>query len=250
LKKYMILSALIVFLITGLSLGQEEDNASSLDETMIAEDIAAAGNDSEIVDEAVSENVTVEDEAAIEPAVEEAAIEATPNLNYIWAVYGIEDDRITMVLNQEGEDLYGQAKYEPEGADSWNAVVVGSIIGDKVDLVITALKGDELVSSKLSGIFADEALSGSFFQVIQGQISNRGEFNAEWIDPDTSSYTPAVTMKPEPEPAPEVAAPAATEQTQQPVQLGRSFTDVRQFADQIGPGGDLSGIPPGMSGIL
>jgi plastocyanin len=29
----------------------------------------------------------------------------------------------------------------------------------------------------------------------------------------------------------------------------RKFVDVREYKDKIGPGGDLSGVPPGMSGL-
>jgi hypothetical protein len=33
-----------------------------------------------------------------------------PSLNYIWSITGIESDMINMALNQDGQDLYGQAK--------------------------------------------------------------------------------------------------------------------------------------------
>ena len=81
------------------------------------------------------------------PVNETAASNATrsrvldPDLNYIWSFTGIESDPITMVLNQEGSDLYGQAKYEPEGAKAWNADVMGSVKENEVELTIDRSEG-------------------------------------------------------------------------------------------------------------
>jgi len=248
LSKYIILSALLVFLITGLSLAQEADNSSAMENATVPENITATEEVAAVEGEVASENATTE-----EPVANETAAETVANLKYIWLVNGIEADKITMALNQEGTNLFGQAKYEPEGAEPWNGVVVGSIAGDKVALVLTALKGDVLVSTMLDATFADEALSGSYFQTSEGQISGQGEFSAMWITDDLTGYAPATIEQPEPEPAPaETAVAEAAEETQAPVQLGSSsrFVDVRQYKDKIGPGGDLSGIPPGMSGAI
>ena len=59
------------------------------------------------------------------PAFNESELIAVPNLSYIWSITGIEPGQVIMVLKQEGEDLYGQAKYEPDSGQSWNGVVVG-----------------------------------------------------------------------------------------------------------------------------
>jgi len=67
-------------------------------------------------------------------------------LNYIWSVSGLEPGQVIMALNQDGKDLYGAAKYEPDSGQAWNAVVVGSIIGDNIVLALTALKSDAQVS--------------------------------------------------------------------------------------------------------
>jgi hypothetical protein len=249
----MIIPALLVFLFTaGLSLGQDVANNTSTENITVPENITAPENVTVPVDAAAAGNVT---EA---PAVEAVAEAAAPNLQYIWSVTGIEPEQVTMVLSQEGEDLFGQAKFEPESGEPWNAEVVGSVSGDQVNLVIAALKGETLVATKMTGTFAAEAINGQFFQVSNGQITSRGDFSAMWINPDVSSYTPAVIAQSEPEPVSQpaqtdnVTTPAATttETTQQPVQLGQGsrFVDVRKYKDQIGPGGDLSGIPPGMGG--
>ena len=55
----------------------------------------------------------------------ESETAAVPNLSYIWSVTGIEAGQVIMVLKQEGENLYGQAKYEPDSGQSWNGVVIG-----------------------------------------------------------------------------------------------------------------------------
>lgn len=253
----MIIPVLLVFLFTaGLVLGQDAVNNTSAENVTVPENITAPENVT------VPENITAPGNVTVPETVTEAQPEeaAAPNLQYIWSVTGIEDGQVTMVLNQSGEDLFGQAKYEPEGGEPWNADVIGSVSGDKVQLVLTALKGDTMATTKMTGTFANEAISGNFTQISQGKVSKSGEFSAMWINPDVSSYTPAVVAEPEPCPAPEqaqtdnVTTPAVTTgqttTTQQPVQLGQGsrFVDVRQYKDKIGPGGDLSGVPPGMGG--
>ncbi len=133
-------------------------------------------------------------------------------LKFIWSVTGIEADQIIMVLDQDGTDLFGRAKYEPQTGNPWNGEVTGSVSGDKVDLTVTAQKDNELVSSKLSGTF-DElngTINGNFTQVSQGKIMNKGSFTAIQISPDTSSYTPATIEQPKAAAAP---APAVAETT-------------------------------------
>ncbi|MDM7913515.1 MAG: hypothetical protein QUS09_10500 [Methanotrichaceae archaeon] len=257
--KHMIIPVLLVFFTAGLVLGQDAVNNTSAENVTIPENITAPENVSVPENATAPENVTVPETVAVPENVTEAQPKeaAAPNLQYIWSVTGIEDGQVTMVLNQNGEELIGQAKYEPEIGEPWNADVVGSVSGDKVQLVLTALKGETMATTKMTGTFANEIISGNFTQISQGKVSKSGEFSAMWINPDVSSYTPAVIAEPEePETQPAQAnnatTPAVTagETTQQPVQLGQSsrFVDVRKYKDQIGPGGDLSGIPPGMGG--
>jgi hypothetical protein len=214
----MVLPLLLVFLFTmGLSLGQSANNTSAMDN-----------------------NTTTSASTA-------------PGLNYIWSITGIESGMISMVLNQDGLDLFGQAKYEPEGGKPWNADVVGSITGDKVELILTASKDKVQTTTKMSGIYANESITGNFSQVSGGKIVSKGNFSAEWISPDVSSYTPATIEEPKVEtPAPEPTIAAAVETTENQTTEQKDpksrFVDVRQYADKIGPGGDLSGVPPGMGG--
>ncbi len=175
------------------------------------------------------------------------------NLIYIWSITGIEKDQITMALNQDGNDLFGQAKYEPDGGEPWNGEVGGLISGKHVYLVITALKGDKQVSTMMEGTIADDAISGRFFQSSEGQISGRGEFNAISINPDLSGYTPVKITEPKmemPTSATDVTAPADTGQVSQQAASKKSkYHDVHEDADRILTGvGDISQIPIGMGG--
>jgi hypothetical protein len=168
-----------------------------------------------------------------------------PRLEYIWSIEGIEKDRITVALHQEGNDLFGQAKYEPENGDAWNGEVVGSISENEVILAITALIGDRQSSILLDGIFANESMKGRFFKEMEGQISDRGTFQAVWINPDISSYEPA-KIKATPNNATNISAPAITDQAS--MQKTR-YHDIHQDADRILTGvGDISQIPIGMGG--
>ncbi len=205
-KKYMILPLMLVFLFaTGMSLGQSANNTSITENNS-----TAAAN---IVS---SKNVT-----------------AATNLKFIWLVTGIEADQIIMVLDQDGGDLFGQAKYEPQGGKPWNAEVTGSIANDKVDLIITAKKENELVSSKLSGFFdnQNESISGNYTQVSLGKIVNKGSFTALQISPDTSSYAP-ITIE---EPKVETSAPAIVNTTA--TVATTVTTGISQYEQQYAPDG-------------
>jgi hypothetical protein len=179
------------------------------------------------------------------------------NLNYIWSVTGIESKQIIMALNQEGKDIYGRAKYEPDSGQAWNGVVVGSTKNDEVDLVLTAVSNGNQFTSRLTGTFdfASQSIKGDFLMIQKGQISDRGDFEAIWINPDTSSYTPATVE------APEIIPSAPTRDAKRSVlpedakdsieafmQKSR-YHDVHEDADRILTGvGDISQIPIGMGG--
>jgi len=189
-----------------------------------------------------------------------SSITAVADLKYIWSVTGIESEKITMVLNQDGKDLFGQAKYEPDNGKKWDAEVVGSIEGNDVELTLSAQKDKETVTTKMTGIFdnTNQTISGSFSQVSSGKIVNKGNFSAMSISPDTSSYAPATIEEPKAEtPAPAVVKTTAAVETTTtatenslPTSSSKSyFHDVRQDADKILTGvGDISQIPIGMGG--
>lgn len=223
----MILSLLFVSLFTGLSLGQTDNNTS--------------------ITQTISTNESIPSNDTADVNATQAA--AGPNLNYIWSFTGIEIDPITMVLNQEGSELYGQAKYEPEGGKAWNADVLGSVLENEVTLTLTAQKDKELVTTKMTGIYADDTINGNFTQISGGKKVGSGSFSAMWISPDITSYTPAIIEEPKVEtPAPVVvedtaASNASAEQTE-PAKPASRFVDIHQYADKIQTGvGDISGIP-------
>ena len=117
------------------------------------------------------------------------------NLNYIWSLTGIEEDgQVIMLLRQEGGDLYGRAKFEPDSGQAWNGLVVGMIEDENVSLALTAQKGDAMCGCRLTGEYdpASESISGDLLQICDGNITRRGNFQAIWINPDLTSYLPAV----------------------------------------------------------
>ena len=169
------------------------------------------------------------------------------NLNYIWSFSGIEAGPVSMAIDQEGSDLFIRAKYEADGENAWNAEGTGSVEGDQVELSMAAQKEDKMVVTKMTGTYANDTINGNFTQTSGGQKVGGGQFSAMWISPGTSSYTPAV-IEAEIE---ETTVPAAVNTTSstETVQEPKSrFVDVRTYKDKIGPGGDLSGVPPGMGG--
>lgn len=225
---------LLVFIFTGLSLGQPNNNTS------ITENVST------------SESIPSNDTADLNATQQTAG----PNLNYIWSLTGIESGPVTMVLNQEGSDLYGQAKFEPDAGNAWNADVLGSLNGNDLVLTMTSQKDKELITTKMTGTYANDTISGTFTQISGGKKIGSGSFSAMWISPDIASYSPAVIEEPKVE-TPSTAAGSTTAATavnaseeikEDTAKTASRFVDIHQYADKIGPGGDLSGIPPGMSG--
>lgn len=188
--------------------------------------------------------------------INESTANSPPNLNFIWSVKGIETDPVIMVLTQEGSDLYGQAKYEPESGQAWNGVVIGYVEEDGIDLVMTFLKNAVQFSGQLKGTY-DEAsglIKGSILQVSNGKVSLQSDFEAMPINPDTSSYTPAREVTPSVASASSPKTNATMQKVKEilpPASSQKSkYHDVREDADRILTGvGDISQIPIGMSGL-
>jgi len=230
MKRLMIISLLLIIIFSVYpSPGQPVNDSSN--ETALQEASAALSNESE-------------------PS-------PVPSLSYIWSVSGIESDQVTMVLSQDGSDLYGQAKFEPDSGQAWNAIVIGSVEGEKVYLVLTALKDTVQFSSRLTGTYdaASGLIRGDILQVSNGNISLRSEFQAMWINPDISSYAAAQVALPRTEESAFGQETNATVQkAKESLELESSqksrYYDVRQDADRILTGvGDISQIPIGMSGL-
>lgn len=194
----------------------------------------------------------------------ESESRVVPSLSYIWSVTGIESGQVIMVLNQEGSDLYGQAKYEPEDGNAWNAEVVGSVKEDRVYLVLTGIKDAVQFSIQLTGTYdaVSGSMQGDLLQVSNGSISLRSQFRAMWINPDIVSYTAAQVAQPRADAsalgrqanatvqaAVESVQPALPASSQPASSRESRYHDVRQDADRILTGvGDISQIPIGMGG--
>lgn len=148
-----------------------------------------------------------------------------PSVRGIWSVTGILDEQITMALRQDDSGaLSGEAKYEPESGTSWNAIAIGSISGRKVHVVLENNNSTEIFPIKLDGTYGNETITGAFIEGTSSQISKRREFTATLVNPEISEYLPAMA-----------AETSATKH--KPV-------GVREYTDKLGPGGDLSGVPP------
>ena len=216
------------------------------------------------IDESLSENASVEENASLEVNASSNLSQSVPvsgqsvrGLSYIWWVSGIEIGNVIMALSQENEILYGQAKYEPDGQGAWNAVVIGSAKEDHIELVLTYIDDGLETSARLNGTYdsLNQSIRGDLLKVKDGAISERGNFEAIWINPDTSSYTPAVIpQKAEPSDV-QITSSISEAATEKPVAVKSGsgsetyYHDVRQDAVRILTGvGDLSQIPIGMGG--
>ena len=263
-KRYFVLSLLLVFILTaGLSLALSPgNNTSKIVENKAAPLSAEKPTANPINNSSKVANVSISAVPKTNASETAKAASEIAKMKGIWSITGIKPEQITMALQEDGRDLFGQAKYEPQVGAAWNAVVIGSVSGDTVALVVTSLEGKEQVSSWLNGTFADDAFSGKFFEVSKGTISNRGEFSATLVNPEVTDYTeatvtaPAVTQPKTTQGTPNasvtststpVAAVNSTA-TQQPATVGgrQKPVNVEEYKDKIGMGGDLSGVPPGM----
>jgi hypothetical protein len=261
----LIISLLIaVFMISGMCLAQQA--ATTNNQTAPAAEPAGMTNMSLNENPAQNANLSQNNVTPEQNATPKE--KPAPELKFIWSIDGIEPaPGIIMMLEQDGQDLFGAAKYEPEGGQPWNAVVVGAVDGDEVDLAITALKEGKQESSMLTGTLTEDPLggksiAGKFFTLSEGKISSRGDFTATIAFDDISTYEPAKIEQPKPETtAQTTAATPAVNQTpqqtyqqtsQQPVQLGKSrFTPVESLKDKwMGPADTLTGVPIGMEGTL
>ena len=200
-KRHAILPILLVFLFTvALSLGLTANNTSNVENNTTDVEISASLlNKTAPADETVlTEETILGNNTTSADAKENSSV---LDLKYIWSVTGIEPGPIIMVLDQDGEDLFGQAKYEPDSGENWNGEVVGSIDLDKVDLTLTAQKDKQMVTTRMSGIFSDENINGNFSQVSGGKLVGKGPFSATYFSNLTSDYTPAAIKQPKTEPA-------------------------------------------------
>jgi hypothetical protein len=160
------------------------------------------------------------------------------SLQGIWKV-SLAGSEITLAVNQSGDSLFGQAKFE--GEEPWNGVIAGSLSGRAVHIAMAALQGNVLVSTQLSGTALDDSIEGSYVRSNSDGNAAKGEFTASRISPVTSEFTPAQIKNPAKATSEEVKD--QTEMDQQPetevepaIQARKSaFIDVKDLAKGIDP---------------
>lgn len=247
-KRYISLSVIFaLLLVTGLSMAEDpvEGVESSISEAV--DDTAADA--AEVADEVAEGTADDETEDAVDDAAEDIADQAptdsvqTVNAKGIWRV-NLGESSVTMAIYQSEDALFGAAK--SEDSTPWNALVMGSISGDKVSLTMTSIQDNTIVSTKLEGTVANNMVNGAFVQASSlGEVSE-DTFNGFQINPDPSAYTPAEVAKTttkvetafvaeEPETQTETET-ADTEDSSRFVDVAAVYGDTPFYASFAGPG--------------
>ncbi len=156
----------------------------------------------------------------------------------IWKI-SLGDMDIVAALNQSGESIFGQAKFE--GDNPWNGAVAGSLSGNAISVSLAAVETKMLASTYISGTVEGDSMKGSFIRSDGIGKATRGEFTATLISPDASGYTPAViqTVSNPVAETPQLITEENNETVQQtavaaPEAVSR-FKDVTQLAKGIDP---------------
>ncbi len=156
----------------------------------------------------------------------------------IWSINLKGTQQLTAALHQNDRSIFGSAKSETN--KPWNAVVMGDLSGDSIDLIMTSIRDKSLVSLRLAGTVHNESIKGTFIQADdQGNIDS-GMFTAILINPDLSAYTPAKVDSATATPASSndnvsqpVPQPVQSQATQ-PVVVGNAkYTDVHSLAGTV-----------------
>ncbi len=167
------------------------------------------------------------------------------DLQGIWLFTLNESDRIVMVINVQEDKLFGSAK--SEGAQPWNAVVMGDLSPDWINLTLLYMMEGDPQGLTLSGRPIDPGrMEGRFSWADAMGGYSSGTFDGVLINPDRGSYLPAAVSASD---GSESASRAVDEQTtsDQVVAAGTGdskYTDVHDLAHLVPPAAGV--IPPGM----
>lgn len=164
-----------------------------------------------------------------------ATIEAL-SLQGIWTI-SLAGTEITMSLNQSGDSVFGQCKFE--GEEPWNGVVAGSVSGRAVHIAMAAMRGEVLATTMMSGTAEGDSITGSYVRADDEGSAAKGEFQATKISADASIYTPAEVLTASAQPVQEVEQPepvqsTASEETSDSISQSR-YTDVNTLKNSINP---------------
>jgi hypothetical protein len=118
----------------------------------------------------------------------QSSAEKEAEVQGIWSINLKGTEQVTMVLHQRGGDLFGSSKSEAAG---WNAVVLGSVYEASLELVATAIENASLTSTRFTGTFQNESISGTFVESDDLGNIDSGMFKAVLINRDPSGYSPA-----------------------------------------------------------
>lgn len=185
------------------------------------------------------ESITSSPESVSAPAPTSAE---PADIRGVWKV-SLADTDITMAVNQSGDSLFGQCKFE--GDTPWNGVISGSVSGRIVNIAMAALEGKVLACAEMSGTAEGDKILGSYVRYDSSGTAAKGELTATRISTDTAEYTPA---KVEAEAKAEAEAAQTSEQASinQAQQLGSTtqpsvtsskgkYNDVTELAKGIDP---------------
>lgn len=185
---------------------------------------------------ASSGNDTANTTAEVAAQSEVVSAEESQSLQGIWKV-SLAGSEITLAVNQSGDSLFGQAKFE--GDEPWNGVIAGSLSGRAVHIAMAALQGNVLVSTQISGTALDDSMEGSYVRSNSDGNAAKGEFTAVKISPDTSEYTPVqikTPVKATPEEVKDQTNQQPPTEGEPAVQARKSaFKDVKDLAKGIDP---------------
>lgn len=257
--KKLSLILLNVFLLTlmasfALAVGAETD-AAFANQTEDRTAAAADENDTTFISSNDTTNSGIDAAAAnasenastAEGSFEGGSPAAPINMQGIWKASMAGTD-ITIALNQSGESVFGQAKFE--GENPWNGIVSGSLSGNLIHISLAYMQGDVLASAYLGGTIEGDSFTGSYVRSDSSGKAARGDLAATMISPDTSGYTPATVASAAAPVAKTVSLAADKEESaQQTVNITQSaaepaataatsqskFKDVTQLAKGINP---------------
>ncbi len=178
----------------------------------------------------VAASLEANESANATAAAEDVTPEASASIQGIWQ-FSLAGTEITVALNQSEDTLFGQAKFE--GADPWNGAVAGSVSGRMVHIAMSALEGEVLVSTYMTGTAEGDTFTGSYVRY-DGSAA-KGYLSASRVSSDTSGYTPASVAASAAAAGTQPRPTAQQPETPSSATSERTFKDVKDLAKGIDP---------------
>lgn len=144
------------------------------------------------------------------------------SLEGIW-ILDMGEKKVTMVVYQHDGLLAGACN--GDDPDPWNAAMVGSILGNEIELHTSQHENEVNVETLIRGETTGENINGSFVQSDSLGRVNRGKVTGFKINPDVSEYGPAVEI------TPAVAPNKVTTQATEETNPANSRADKSRFVD-------------------